>query len=216
MKLLTFDQSKCNNCGACTIVCSLVKKDAFVPGEARIRIETAGDEQPLRAVVCQHCEDPICVTACMRGIIHKDPDTGVVLRKTEDCFRCAACHVMCPEGAAVLDHELQAFVTCDLCGGRPVCAGVCPTGALRYEDVHEMSAAMRTQYARQALFSPGLLVKKGGVMKQRSFDMSPEEERIQWEKVSAAFAELSGRTVGPDTLADWSAALRERQKGEGE
>lgn len=151
MKVLTFDQSRCTRCGACQAVCSLAKKGAAQPSEARIHIRGAEGPEALRAAVCQHCASPVCVTACMRGIIHKNPVTGVVSRKTEDCFRCAACLVLCPVGAVAFDHGADAFVTCDLCGGDPACVQACPTGALRYEDPEEASGALRYQYARKTL-----------------------------------------------------------------
>lgn len=55
MKLLTFDQSKCTNCGACSAVCSLEKKGVVQPAQARIRIKAAcaeNGEKVLRASVC--------------------------------------------------------------------------------------------------------------------------------------------------------------------
>ena len=151
MKVLTYDQSKCNNCGACQVICSLGKKGKAQPSEARIHMRNADGPEALRAAVCQHCAEPACVTACMRGIIKKDPITGKVSRKTEDCFRCAACSVMCPVGAVVLDHDAEAFVTCDFCGGNPICVKVCPTHALRYEEEKDASEVHRNQYAQKAL-----------------------------------------------------------------
>ena len=161
MKILTFDQSKCDGCGACQAVCSLAKKGKIQPSEARIRIKQAkdaGGEVSLRAVHCQHCAEPVCVTACMRGIITKDPATGLVNRKTEDCFRCAACAVMCPVGAVVLDRDMEAFVTCDLCGGDPLCVQVCRTGALRFEDVEAAIEEKRTRYAQMALMEEEAMI----------------------------------------------------------
>ena len=213
MKLLTYDQTRCNYCGACQIVCSLSKKDRIDPGQARIRIQTAGDGIPLRAAVCQHCEEPVCVTACMRGIIEKDPETGVVRRHFEDCFRCAACHVMCPIGAAVLDEELKAFVTCDLCGGDPVCVKVCPTGALGYADVQESSEAMRTRYARMALGQPGVPVAPGTVLRHTPVTLTKAEESAQWKKISETIGAELGKKVSPAQLKKWSRRIREEETG---
>ena len=154
MKLLTFDQSKCTNCGACSAVCSLEKKGVVQPAQARIRIKAAcaeNGEKVLRASVCQHCARPVCVTACMKGIVHKDPETGFVSRDKEGCIACAACAVMCPVGAAVLDTDANAFLTCDLCGGNPACVKVCSSGALSYADPAEASAAFRNSYALKAV-----------------------------------------------------------------
>ena len=147
MKILTFDQSKCDGCKLCQGICALRKTGEVCLPDARVRIQT---EPVLRAAYCQHCAEPTCVTACMRGIISKGED-GRVVRKTEDCFRCAACAVMCPVGAVVLDEQENAFVTCDLCGGDPVCVKICPTGALKYEDVEKTIAEKRNSYARMAM-----------------------------------------------------------------
>ena len=210
MKILSFDQSRCTRCGACQIVCSLLKKGQFLPGEARIRIESAGEEQTdspvtvngpaLRAVVCQHCAEPVCVTACMRGIIHKDEKTGKVTRQSEDCFRCAACQVLCPVGAAVLDKGINAFVTCDLCGaemengslpdGEPACVHVCTFGALRYEGPGETSAILRDQYVHRML----------GV------DTAPETD---WNLIGSRIRECTGKQFKPQTLAAWSDQLKQ-------
>lgn len=215
MKILSFDQSRCSRCGACQIVCSLVKKGCFKPEEARIRIEPAGEEESLsltkpagpalRAVVCQHCAEPVCVTACMRGIIHKDPESGFVSRKFEDCFRCASCQVLCPVGAAVEDHDLGAFITCDLCsterksgslkGDVPACVQVCPSGALRYEDLSETSASLREQYARRTLGEAKI----------------PEPD---WESLSQAVSECAGQRIEASTLVFWSEELRKAADGE--
>lgn len=151
MKILTYDQSKCNNCGACQVICSLEKKGKIQPSESRIHIRTAEGPDALSAAVCQHCTEPVCVTACMRGIIEKDSVTGKVKRKSEDCFCCAACNVMCPVGAVVYDRDSNAFVTCDFCEGDPVCVKVCPTHALRYEEIGKASETLRNQYAQKAL-----------------------------------------------------------------
>ena len=216
MKLLTYDQTKCNFCGACQIVCSLSKKDRIDPAQARIRIQTAGDTVPLRAVVCQHCEEPVCVTACMRGIIEKDKETGLVKRRFEDCFRCAACHVMCPIGAAVLDEDLKAFVTCDLCCGDPLCVKICPTGALRYENAEESSENLRNQYARMALGQPGTPVLPGVMVRRTAPELTKAEEKEQWKKISETIASALGKRVSPTTLKRQSKAIREAAVKEGE
>ena len=149
MKRILFDPKQCSLCGICETACSLAKGGSLDADRSRIRIETAGDEFPLRAAVCRHCEEPACVTACMRGIIAKDEVSGQVFRKWEDCFRCAACTAYCPVGAIVEDPALHAFVSCDLCGGDPLCVQVCPNGALRFEDDGAASAWKRSRYAEQ-------------------------------------------------------------------
>lgn len=147
MKRIAFDPLRCSFCGACMAACALIKAGKPDLSQSRIRIETAGSCVPLRAAVCRHCEEPACVTACMRGIIDKDAETGLVTRRHEGCFRCAACAVNCPVGACVQDEALNAFTACDLCGGDPLCVRVCLSGALRLEDDAQTSSELRSNYA---------------------------------------------------------------------
>ncbi len=155
MKTLFIDRTRCNGCGACQAVCALVKRGAQMPQQARIRVRRAGGPAAGYVTVCQHCAQPVCLTACMRGIIDQDPATGLVTRRTQGCFTCAACKVMCPSDSIVYDSLLDAFVTCDLCGGDPPCAKACPTGALRYEDQAAASEQLRQKYAQAALGGKG-------------------------------------------------------------
>lgn len=154
MKRITFDPSRCSLCGACMAACCAMKMGRMDLSQSRIRIETAGSAEPLRAVVCAHCEEPACVTACMRGIIDKDETSGLVSRRHEECFRCAACLVSCPVGAVLEDTELKAFIACDLCGNTdtaPLCVRVCLRGALGFEEEADASVHLRERYARQML-----------------------------------------------------------------
>ena len=79
MKRIAFDPLRCSLCGACAAACALIKAGKPDLSQSRIRIETAGSCVPLRAAVCRHCEEPACVTACMRGIIDKDAETGLAV-----------------------------------------------------------------------------------------------------------------------------------------
>ena len=150
MKRIVFDPAKCSLCGACMAACSAVKKGRIDLAQSRIRIETAGSRKPLRAAVCAQCEEPACVTACMRGIIDKE-ESGRVTRRYEDCFRCAACLVSCPVSAVLEDQDMKAFIACDLCGKdggeEPLCVRVCLKGALRFEEEAAASADLRSSYA---------------------------------------------------------------------
>ena len=204
MKRIVFDPDRCNLCNACRIACSAGKKGSVQPDLSRIRIETAGDAKPLRAVVCQHCQDPVCVTACMRGIIHQDEQTGIVSRRYEDCFRCAACHVYCPVGAAVEDSDLQAFVTCDLCGGAeiPLCVQVCENGALHFEEESETSRRRRERYA-SGMF--------GGNASGAASETA-ELSEAQWQTICAKIEAFCGVRLDPAACRETGESLKAKAR----
>ena len=198
MKRIVFDPAKCSLCGACMAACSAVKKGRIDLPQSRIRIETAGSRKPLRAAVCAHCEEPACVTACMRGIIDKDETNGLVTRRWEDCFRCAACLVSCPVGAVIEDADQKAFVSCDLCGRTggedPLCVRVCLSGALRFEEDAAASANLRGNYA----------VRMFAEKPAPPADLTPG----QWKTVCAAIEKECGRAVGVSALKKAQKQLR--------
>ena len=145
MKILSIDRTKCSGCGICQSSCALARKRALQPCEARIQVRQAGGRETEYVSFCQHCAEPVCVSACLKGIIDKDLKTGIVGRETDRCFECAACSLLCPMGAVVHDTSLNAFVTCDACGGDPVCVRACPTGALSYGEPSQISSNVRSE-----------------------------------------------------------------------
>lgn len=207
MKRILFDPKQCSLCGICEAACSLSKGGSPDAERSRIRIETAGEERPLRAAVCRHCEEPACVTACMRGIIAKDEESGLVSRKWEDCFRCAACTVYCPVGAIVEDPALHAFVSCDLCGGDPLCVQVCPNDALRFEDDGAASAWKRSLYAEQ-MFTGTLRTAEGAAP-------LPDVPEEAWEKAAGTISEKTGFSITAEDLKTLCEARRRAAREEG-
>ncbi len=150
MKMICIDRAKCSGCGACQALCALEKRGRMQPGESRIRLRRTGGPMLQYVTYCQHCADPECVKACLKTIIHKEKD-GLVVRKFDECFACSACEVACPVGAVVYDSGKDAYMTCDLCRGDPLCVKVCPTGALTFVDAAQSSVERRGAYALQKI-----------------------------------------------------------------
>jgi carbon-monoxide dehydrogenase iron sulfur subunit len=143
MWTLSIDREKCNGCGVCQVMCSLAKKKAVQPAESRIRVNRYSGADFQSLALCQHCAEPGCVNACLMGVVIQDPGSGLVGRDTAKCFACGACKVMCPAGAPVYDSHEDAYVTCDLCKGEPICVKVCPQNALSYLDLAAASEEIR-------------------------------------------------------------------------
>jgi Fe-S-cluster-containing dehydrogenase component len=128
-------QSKalCSSCLSCATVCALRSADSVTPDSARIRIEFDPFAGTHTARVCRHCDQPLCLDACDKGAIFKDPETEIVTIDQELCNGCKLCVDACPFGALFWSSSSQQVIKCDLCGGEPRCVDACNFGVLTYE-----------------------------------------------------------------------------------
>jgi carbon-monoxide dehydrogenase iron sulfur subunit len=129
-------------CGLCQVYCKVehsLSKDilkAFkreTPSPmTRIRIERNG--QACFSVQCRHCDEPLCVYACLTGAMTRDPVSGTVCVDSKKCIGCWTCVIMCPLAALARDKERKVVAKCDLCPDRdvPACVTNCPNEALIY------------------------------------------------------------------------------------
>jgi len=116
----------CVGCRLCEIVCSMREAATVNPKRARIWVPTRFPT-PARPVFCRQCPRPKCAEACPTGAL--DPDDIERLDQTL-CDRCGKCIPACPFDAIRFSPGNDVVLKCDLCGGRPICAEHCPTGAL--------------------------------------------------------------------------------------
>ncbi len=146
LSVLVADHRKCTGCLLCEAVCSLYHAGQVNPLESRVRVikwDETGVDVP---VFCQHCEEPVCEQACITGAIKRDPATGLVTTDETRCVHCRMCIAACPFGGPNLNPEGKV-VRCDLCGGNPVCARFCETGALKYERADVLALERKRQVA---------------------------------------------------------------------
>lgn len=134
-KVLSIDATLCTGCRVCEVVCSLSKsKEGVVnPVKARVKVfkvDTEGIDIP---VMCQQCEDALCMDVCPVNALQRDSKTGAIVVREETCVGCRACTLVCPYGAITVDVDTRVSSKCDLCGGDPQCARFCITKAIRYE-----------------------------------------------------------------------------------
>ncbi len=85
-----------------------------------------------------HCDDPVCASVCPADAISKDEFGIVHTANTERCIGCSNCVIACPFGVPKKIEEYDLMMKCTMCydrtsvGKKPMCATVCPSGALFY------------------------------------------------------------------------------------
>lgn len=124
-----------------------------VPPRPRVTLESAeGMVVPLQ---CRHCEDAPCIAVCPTGALSRESDESPVLVNGDLCIGCRSCILACPFGVISLGEGDQAIIKCDLCverlaaGQLPACVAGCPTGALSFREVAEVTKTARRRAASE-------------------------------------------------------------------
>src|SRR6266478_4375279 len=131
------DPSRCIGCQSCAKACEECETHR---GTSMINFDfiDRGGTTASAAYVCWHCEEPTCAMACPTDAIKKGDDGIVQSSLKPRCIGCSNCVLSCPFGVPRYIPALDQMMKCDMCydrtsvGLKPMCATVCPSGALYY------------------------------------------------------------------------------------
>jgi len=128
-----FTQAKtCVGCRTCEAFCAYHHYGENNPARALLHVLKFENLSVDVPVVCKHCGEAPCIPACSVGAISRDPRTGAIVIDQNACLQCRACIPACPFGAITVDPTTGFVSKCDLCGGDPICARVCPKHAIMF------------------------------------------------------------------------------------
>jgi Fe-S-cluster-containing dehydrogenase component len=139
------DPSRCIGCQACVQACSECDTHR---GQPMIHLQYV--DRPISVqtvpVICMHCDSPTCAEVCPADAIKRTEDGVVQSARKPRCIACNNCVLACPFGVPKMNTEFQLMMKCDMCydrtsvGLKPMCASVCPSGALWYGRREEIEA----------------------------------------------------------------------------
>jgi Fe-S-cluster-containing dehydrogenase component len=95
-------------------------------------------------VVCMHCHSPTCAEVCPADAIKRTADGVVQSARKPRCIACNNCVLACPFGVPKMNVGFELMMKCDMCydrtsaGLKPMCATVCPSGALAFGPAEQM------------------------------------------------------------------------------
>jgi Fe-S-cluster-containing dehydrogenase component len=138
------DYSRCIGCQACVQACQECDTHR---GRSMIHLEVIERRESVQTApqVCMHCENPICARVCPADAIKQTPDGITQSALKPRCIGCSNCVIACPFGVPKYQVDFDQMMKCDMCydrtsaGKRPMCATVCPSGALAFTTREEIA-----------------------------------------------------------------------------
>jgi len=196
------DPNRCIGCQSCVQACSECDTHK---GISMIHLEYVDRPHSVQTVpvICMHCDSPTCAEVCPADAIKKTDDGVVQTARKPRCIACNNCVIACPFGVPKMQVEFQLMMKCDLCydrssvGLKPMCASVCPSGALHYGTRDEIEKLRpRSKPLSEFRFGEQTITTKVNMMVPR------EAPQLSIDVTDSMFDEAVGRGEPTNLLED--------------
>ncbi|MGK2860051.1 MAG: 4Fe-4S dicluster domain-containing protein [Thermoanaerobaculia bacterium] len=196
------DPNRCIGCQSCVQACSECDTHK---GISMIHLENVDRPHSVQTVpmICMHCDSPTCAEVCPADAIKKTDDGVVQTARKPRCIACNNCVIACPFGVPKMQVEFQLMMKCDLCydrssvGLKPMCASVCPSGALHYGTRDEIEKLRpRSKPLSEFRFGEQTITTKVNMMVPR------DAPQLSIDVTDSMFDEAVGRGEPTNLLED--------------
>jgi len=144
--IMVIDLRKCVGCQACSAVCKVenqVPHDQYRTFVSEFELgEFPNVRKGYLPQLCNHCDEPSCVSVCPTGATFKRED-GIVVVDNEVCWGCGYCISACPYDKRYFNAQTKVADKCTLCAHRvdkgllPACVETCVGGARVFGDAND-------------------------------------------------------------------------------
>ena len=142
---MVVDLALCIGCNACAVACKQENDVPLTKFNTWVESWDVDGGRISRAnlpKLCNHCENPTCVSVCPTGASYI-ADDGTVQIDVNKCIGCKYCMAACPFGVRYTNDETGDVHKCTFCHHRtangllPACVSTCVTRARYFGDLDD-------------------------------------------------------------------------------